>query len=97
MKMGTFDRVIASMHYLLEDTTTPRSVRECLSRQISYLKTSRDDAARKKEAVSSQIDPLTMDPNMPFDVRAQLMGILGKIEEIGNDEFDDDSPRLHGA
>lgn len=83
MEMSRFEKVIGIMEYVLEDTTTPRTVRETLTRLVSYLQGEDDDETKKNTALS-EIDDLTSDVNIPPYVRTQLYGIASQLEAIGN-------------
>lgn len=83
--MGRFDKTIGAIQYLLEDNTTPRTVRERLTNMVSYLRKEGDDDQRKIATALSELEDLSSDVNIPPYVRTQLYGISSHLEALGND------------
>ena len=83
MNMGSFDKVENAIKYLLEDASSPRSVREKLTRMQAYLKQPGDDQT-KIATILSDLEELCQDVNIPPFVRTQLYSISGMLESIGN-------------
>lgn len=79
-----FERVIQTIEYLLEDTTTPRTVRERLTKLTTYLQGDEDEQ-RKIATALSELEDLSSDVNIPPYVRTQLYGISSELEAIGNE------------
>lgn len=82
--MSEFDKVIGTMEYILEDSTTPRTVRETLTRLAEYLRSDEDDQKKIATALS-EIEDLSADVNIPPYVRTQLYGLASQLEAIGNE------------
>ena len=79
-----FSKVIGSIQYLLDDNTTPRTVRERLTRMIGYLKKDGEDDQRKISTVLSELEDLSSDVNIPPYVRTQLYGISSQLEALNS-------------
>lgn len=82
--MGTFDKVINYMRVLIEDSTTPRTVRDKVGQMANYLQQSKDDEQTKISNVLSQLEDISSDVNIPPFVRTQIYSISSQLESIGN-------------
>lgn len=82
--MSRFDEVIESMKMLVEDTTTPRSVRDKLNNMVGYLQGDEDDQ-RKISTVQSELEDMSADVNIEPYVRTQLYSISSQLEAIGSE------------
>jgi len=78
--MVEWNRVENAIRYVLEDTATPRSVREKLNNTLQYIKRS-DDEQTKISTILSDLDELSQDVNIPPFVRTQLYSISGMLEQ----------------
>ena len=81
--MTEFSPAKDAMDILIEDSTTPKSVREKLKGMKEYLDGD-DDEQRKISTVLSELDDLSSDVNIPPYVRTQLYAISSALEAIGN-------------
>ncbi len=81
--MTEFDGVKNSINVLLEDTTTPKSVREKLTIIVHYLD-SEEDLQKKTSKVLSELDEMSADINIPPYVRTQLFTISSELEALNN-------------
>lgn len=77
----TWEKVESSIKYVLEDTGTPRSVREKLTKTLQYIKQPLDDQT-KISTILSELDELCQDVNIPPFIRTQLYSISGMLEQI---------------
>lgn len=82
--MTAFAKAISFMQVLLEDNTTPRTVRDKVSTMASYLERSQDDDQTKIANVLSQLEDISADVNIPPFVRTQIYAISSQLEAIGN-------------
>jgi len=83
--MSKFEKTIATIQYLLEDSTTPRMVREKLTRMVAYLEDENGDDQHKISTALSEIEDMSSDVNIPPYVRTHLYGVSSQLESIGND------------
>ena len=79
--MRSFDRVITTIEIVLEDSTTPRMVREKLTAMITLLKDGSHDDASKIELAQRDLEDMSSDVNIPPYVRTQLYAISSQLEE----------------
>lgn len=81
----SFDRAEDLMKMVLEDTGTPRTVREKLSKMLAYLEREDLDSQTKVNTVQSELEEISADVNIPPFVRTQIYGISSELEAALNE------------
>ncbi|MDD9953768.1 MAG: UPF0147 family protein [Candidatus Woesearchaeota archaeon] len=76
-----YEKVAATVDYLLEDSTTPKTVQEKLGRMMEELRESGDEQTKIAKALEL-VEDISADVNIPNYVKTQLYGISGQLEEI---------------
>lgn len=75
-----FEDIITLIQQVAEDKTVPRNIREkCLS-SIEILKTHKDPVDIRINAVISNLDEVSNDPNIPMYTRTQIWNIVSLLE-----------------
>jgi uncharacterized protein (UPF0147 family) len=80
--MTKFSKVEQTMRMMLEDNTTPRTVRDKITNMIAYLGKPEQDDQRKIATVLSEIEDISSDVNIPPFVRTQLYSIASQLESL---------------
>lgn len=75
-----FEDIITLIQQVAEDKSVPRNIREkCLS-SIDILKTEKDPVDIRINAVVSNLDEISNDPNIPMYTRTQIWNIVSLLE-----------------
>ena len=78
--MSRFNKTIVTIQMILEDSTTPRMVREKLTNMVAILKDESEDDSSTIENALRDIDDMSSDVNIPPYVRTQLYAISSQLE-----------------
>ncbi len=78
--MSRFKKTITTIQMVLEDSTTPRMVRERLTAMVENLQREDEDDSSKIETALRDLEDMSSDVNIPPYVRTQLYAISGQLE-----------------
>jgi len=71
--------VLSAIDEIIDDSTLPRTVRECLDRVRTVLN-QEEDWEVTKDSVIQLLEQVTRDPNMPMFTRTQIWSVVTMLE-----------------
>ncbi|MBR9678434.1 MAG: hypothetical protein GOU97_04060 [Nanoarchaeota archaeon] len=74
---------VTAINEIMDDSTLPRTVRECLDKVRTTLNKEEDWEATKDEVIQ-MLEKVTRDPNMPTYTRTQIWSIVTTLELAPN-------------
>ena len=78
-----FEKIIPLLQQITEDRRVPRNIKKRISECIDELKNESHSVALRVNTVTSILDEVSNDPNMPMYTRTQIWNIVSALEAIG--------------
>lgn len=75
-----FEDVIALMKQVQEDRSVPRNIRERIEQCIEILNNEKEAKNIRINTVTSELDQVSNDPNIPIYTRTQIWNIVSALE-----------------
>ena len=75
-----FANIIAMLKQIEEDKTVPRNIRLRIEECIKNLQNEKEAVAIRVNAVTSCLDEVSNDPNIPMYTRTQIWNIVSLLE-----------------
>jgi len=75
-----FEREIELIQQVSEDRTVPRNIRQICTESIEILKDPKESSDVKINTVTSMLDQVSNDPNIPMYTRTQIWNIVSMLE-----------------
>lgn len=77
-----FENIIPLIQQIVNDRTVPRNIRNKCEESIKILQNDKEDIAVRVNAVISNMDEISNDPNIPTYTRIQVWNIVSLLESI---------------
>lgn len=75
-----FEDIMAMLQQVSEDRTVPRNIRDKILESIEVLKKDKEPVDLRINAVISNLDEVSNDPNIPMYTRTQIWNIVSMLE-----------------
>ncbi len=75
-----FEQVIPLLQQVADDRTVPRNIRSKCEESIKLLQNDKDLPSIRVNAVISNLDEVSNDPNIPMYTRTQIWNIVSLLE-----------------
>jgi len=77
-----FENIIPLIQQIANDRTVPRNIRTTCEESIKILENDKQDFVIRVNTVTSSMDEVSNDPNIPMYTRTQIWNIVSLLESV---------------
>ncbi len=78
----TINRIVSILRSIIEDTSVPRNIRKTANEAITTLLNKNQTPGLRASIVTSILDEISNDPNMPMHTRTKIWACMSQLETI---------------